>query len=110
MKKKYKKLKVILDNDRHLNNEDLPQPLGPEIRTCWPGNTCSRRRRHFHSEWKTWHHGWRASSHCEVRDMLGIIVLTTHSRLKASKPKKNSPGLRLVPFFVKLPHESPHKI
>ena len=65
MKKKYKKLKAILDNDRHLNSEDLPQPLGPEIRTCWPGNTCSRRRHHFHSELKTWHHGWRASSHCE---------------------------------------------
>ena len=33
-----------------------------------------------------------------------------HSGLKGSKPKKNSPGLRLVPFFVKLPHESPQKI
>ena len=27
--------------------------------------------------------------------------LYTHSHLKGSKPKKNSPGLRLVPFFVK---------
>ena len=34
----------------------------------------------------------------------------THSGLKGSKPKNNSQGLRLVPFFVKLPHESPHKI
>ena len=33
-----------------------------------------------------------------------------HSCLKGSKTKKNSPVLRLVPFFVKLPHESPQKI
>ena len=36
--------------------------------------------------------------------------ILTHSCLKGSKPKKNSPVLRLVPFFVKLPHESPQKI
>ena len=72
MKKKYKKLKAILDNDRHLNSEDLPQPLGPEIRTCWPGNTCSRRRHHFTVSRRLgiMDGGLRVT----VRDMLGIIV------------------------------------
>ena len=35
-----------------------------------------------------------------------IITKVEHSCLKGSKPKKNWPGLRLGPFFVKLPHDS----
>ena len=31
------KLTPLLDT--HLKREDLPQPLGPEIKTCWPGTT-----------------------------------------------------------------------
>ena len=39
-----------------------------------------------------------------------IHNINAHSDLQGWKPKKNSPGLRLVPFFGKLPHESPQKI
>lgn len=31
------KLTPLLDT--HLKREDLPHPLGPEIKTCWPGTT-----------------------------------------------------------------------
>ena len=39
-----------------------------------------------------------------------IHNINAHSDLQGWKPKKNSPGLRLVPFLGKLPHESPQKV
>ena len=52
--------------------------------------------------WKVW-----LSFRISIFSFGTFIIL--HSRLKGSKPKKNSLGLRLVPFFVKLPHKSPQK-
>ena len=57
------------------------------------GQSCTRR-----VLWK-WYRGKETNCVCSWK----------HSCLKGSKPKKNSPVLRLVPFFVKLPHESPQK-
>ena len=38
------------------------------------------------------------------------VRLLSQSPKRVKTEKKNWPGLRLVPFFVKLPHESPQKI
>ena len=64
----------------------------------------------------------RTSAKCSTRQLARLNLLmdgwlfslsvkckVAHSCLKGSKTKKNSPVLRLVPFFVKLPHESPQK-
>ena len=39
-----------------------------------------------------------------------VMLFVGHSCLLGWKPKKNWLGLRLVPYFGKLPHESPQKI
>ena len=46
---------------------------------------------------------------CQAEEKGEGKELTDHSGLTV-KTEKNSPVLRLVPFFVKLPHESPQKI